>query len=142
MSTNIISNAIDGLNKAAVKRAEEQAAGIIQSIRSHLSAIATNDANIATLQKDIKDLEKDSVSFEQVVGLTPRNMANTDTILKAIAEINKCRQSEVHTRATHITSRITQLQESNVALNREVAKLQEQLSKVTPETVTEAVVVG
>jgi hypothetical protein len=142
-NTNIaVTNAINSLNEAAAKRAEADAASLIHQISDKLALVADNNSNITALQVELKRLESDTVDFTSVVGQTPGSTANTETIVKVIADLNKARQGGVQCSSTRIGSRILELQDANKAHNKALSDLREKLSKVAIKTVTEETIVG
>jgi len=137
-----VANAIATLNEAANKRAEEKAAGIIRSISAYQMMIGQKSEDISALQKELKAVENDVFSFESIVGQTPGNTANTETVVNTINSLNKARQNEVSGKASRLGQAILSAQEGKAALEKEVAKLREDLAKITPEVVNETAILG
>lgn len=141
-TNTVVSLAIATLNEAAQKRAQSQAASLIQSIRGLQCCAASKDASIAALQTELKAVEADEFNFESIVGQTPGSTANTETIVNTIGQMNKNRQSEISGKAARLGQAVLALQNDKAVLTKEIDKLRAELGKITVETVNETAILG
>lgn len=140
----VITNAINALNDQREANVESEAMVLIGRIQNEQAQIKANDAQIESYRTELDKVRKDVIDQKSVLGTTLPADGNPNevTIAKAIADLNRARQSGVESQAISLTNAITGKQATIKANEANIAELRSKLLALKADVVSETVVTG
>jgi len=142
---NIINNAVKLTNEANQASVEREAQRLIGLILGERASIKQFEGRIGESQKQLKAIADNAVTVGSIMGdvrLPDDANPNVQTILAAIAKVNKSNQDAVAIQSTNLIGDITREQNNIEAASKRIAEHQEKLVKLSAEAVTVGQVVG
>jgi hypothetical protein len=140
MDKNLVSSALDAVNKQNIEIAEGRAAEIIAKISRLNCSMKQSTEGIGDLQNALAALAKPCITDKCILGhaLPPEGARNENekTIAAVLAKLIKGKQGDVEERSNRISEAILQAKAAIEGAELEKAKLVEQLLEIKPEVVT------
>lgn len=134
--------AIASINNTNAEIAKGRAVGLICLISRVLEAKKQNDLEIVDLQLSLKEIADSELTAAKVLGAAvPAEASQTETqktIVKAVSELVKAGQGNVEIRAKQIGAAIVAKKSQNDQLDKDIAKLREDLNKIEVVVVDES----
>lgn len=146
MNTNnaAIALGLNATNEQRQRNVAAQAQQKIAYILENRKNIEGYQASRKARQEELDKLALDVVTYESVTGkpLPTTPNANEVTIIKAIAAMNEAKQNSVKAKSQLAIDSITSYDASIASIEKNIAKLVEELGALSLDVVTEAQVVG
>jgi hypothetical protein len=143
MDKIVISNAVQGVNEARQNALVGEAKVIITSITNLQGLVKNSVAIMGDLRKSLIEIVDGDITPELVAGAgVDFTSTSGATVVKAIADLNKAKQSDVEIRSNRLSQAILAEQKKQDDLAKEIAKLQEKLLGLTLTPVTETTILG
>jgi hypothetical protein len=139
-NTSVVASAVSLVNKANQTRIEGEAVKLVNCILERNAAKVNVNERITTLQVELKKVADETITPSSI-GITLPTDAATDTdsqktVRNVIATLNKAKQDEIQVKSSRLVQAITNEQGAVITIDKQIAELQDNLSKLSAETVS------